>query len=209
MLQNYKIFSGQIEIIITSVKPEKLRKKEVVFIIDLLNQIMQILPLIRKGGKKNRIHIIHKKPELAFNYFSACYRNIIAAGGIVRNRNGEILLIKKNDKWDLPKGQIKRGEKKRDAAMREISEECGVKQLEIVKKIEKTYHIGRKKGKRFFKTTHWYEMNCWDENNLQPEIAEGISEVKWVRLSQLPFYSENTYANLKKMLDQYSKNGLI
>ena len=51
---------------------------------------------------------------------------IEAAGGLVINRKGEYLFIYRNDKWDLPKGKLEKGERKRQGAVREVEEECGI-----------------------------------------------------------------------------------
>lgn len=203
MLQNYKIFSGNVEIIITSDKPKKLHTKEELFVIKSLSEIRKISRLARKGGRLKRIYILHSEPKEALDYLSDCFRHIDAAGGIVKNTKGQILFIYKNKRWDLPKGQVRRKEKKTEAAIREISEECGVKKLDLLRKIGKTYHIGSKKGKRFFKTTHWYEINCEDEYNTSPDLSEGITEVRWINVPISTFYFENTYLNLQNLLTNY------
>lgn len=168
--------------------------------------IKQILRFVRKDSRLKKIYIIHPQPKEALDYLSKRYRHIIAAGGIVKNKKGDLLFIRKNKKWDLPKGQVKKGEKKKAAALRETSEECGVKQLEVIAKIGKTYHIGSRNGKRFFKTTHWFEMNCFDEQNISPDISEGITGVKWVKKSLLADYLENSYANLQNLMNYYLEN---
>ena len=45
------------------------------------------------------------------------------AGSLVVNRNKELLLIFRKGKWDLPKGRVKKHEKKRHGALRETAEE--------------------------------------------------------------------------------------
>jgi NAD+ diphosphatase len=49
-----------------------------------------------------------------------------AGGGLVYNKNGEILFIFRNGKWDLPKGGKEKREKMKLTAMREVEEETGV-----------------------------------------------------------------------------------
>src|SRR5690554_4462920 len=61
-----------------------------------------------------------------------------AAGGLVYNQKGEILFIYRNGKWDLPKGGIEKNEKKKQAAIREVEEETGIKKLCILEKLDKT-----------------------------------------------------------------------
>ena len=64
-----------------------------------------------------------------------------AAGGLVYNNKKEILFIHRNSKWDLPKGGLEKGESHKEAAIREVEEETGVKDLEIRAFITKTYHV--------------------------------------------------------------------
>ena len=49
------------------------------------------------------------------------------AGGVVFNRQGEVLLLKhKKDEWVFPKGHLEQGETHLEAALREVEEEAGV-----------------------------------------------------------------------------------
>ncbi|MCK4730026.1 MAG: NUDIX domain-containing protein [Candidatus Aenigmarchaeota archaeon] len=67
------------------------------------------------------------------------------AGGVVMNRKGLILIVNQNgNSWSLPKGHIDDGEEELTAAKREIYEESGVSDLELIKKLGKykRYRIG-------------------------------------------------------------------
>src|SRR5215831_16424428 len=68
--------------------------------------------------------------------FLGQYRVIKAAGGLVLNDHEEVLLIYRRNMWDLPKGKLDEGEKLRAAALREVQEETGLKNLEIVSSIK-------------------------------------------------------------------------
>ncbi|MEK5038672.1 NUDIX hydrolase [Sporosarcina sp. FSL K6-3457] len=53
--------------------------------------------------------------------------HIVAAGGIVEDAHGNILLVKTNDGgWVFPGGQVEVGENLMDALSREIKEESGI-----------------------------------------------------------------------------------
>ncbi|WP_248930815.1 NUDIX hydrolase [Paenibacillus hamazuiensis] len=53
--------------------------------------------------------------------------HIVAAGGIVENEQGQILLVKtRHDGWVYPGGQVEVGENLIDALIREIKEESGI-----------------------------------------------------------------------------------
>ena len=81
-----------------------------------------------------------------------------AGGGLVYNKNGDVLFIFRGGKWDLPKGGIEKGEEIEDTALREVEEETGVKGLKITRKLSKTYHIFKRNGRYKLKITHWFEM---------------------------------------------------
>ena len=85
---------------------------------------------------------------------------IKAAGGLVKNLNGEYLFIYRNDKWDLPKGKVEKNERVKEAAVREVEEECGIKVDKLGDKICKTYHVYINKGDVVLKKTHWFDMKC-------------------------------------------------
>ena len=51
----------------------------------------------------------------------------ISSGGVVVFNNAILLLRKFNGDWVLPKGKVEQGETLEQAALREVSEESGVK----------------------------------------------------------------------------------
>ena len=57
-----------------------------------------------------------------------------AAVSILVHKNKEILFIKRNGIWDLPKGKLENNESLFKCAEREVEEECGVNQLTIKEK---------------------------------------------------------------------------
>ena len=56
---------------------------------------------------------------------------IYTSGGLVI-KNNKILFIKKNGIWDLPKGKIEKGHKKKQTAIKEISEETGLNEESLI-----------------------------------------------------------------------------
>lgn len=120
-----------------------------------------------------------------------------AAGGLVYNPKGEILFIFRNGKWDLPKGGIEKNEGKKEAAIREVEEETGVKNLKIIEKLDKTYHIFKRNGKFRLKITYWYKMETSFMENLIPQKEEGIEKAVWAQPNQVAELLENSYENIK------------
>ncbi|MFZ2390772.1 MAG: NUDIX domain-containing protein [Minisyncoccales bacterium] len=56
------------------------------------------------------------------------------AGGVVINEYDEVIVVnQRGGSWSLPKGHIEKNETELEAAIREIYEESGVKNLELIK----------------------------------------------------------------------------
>ncbi|RYJ40471.1 NUDIX hydrolase [Flavobacterium beibuense] len=124
-----------------------------------------------------------------------------AGGGLVYNKKGEVLFIFRNGKWDLPKGGIEKGEGIEDAALREVEEETGVKNLKITQKLQKTYHVFKRNGNYKLKVTHWYEMKSDYKGKLQAQENEGIEKVAWLNPEQIKEALTNSYENIKLLFE--------
>lgn len=125
---------------------------------------------------------------------------IEAAGGIVKNPAGAYLFIYRNDKWDLPKGKIEKGEKTKEAAVREVEEECGIKVSRLGKKICKTYHAYISREEVVLKKTHWYEMKSRGKEKLKPQTEEGITDVRWFKKKNVDTIIANTFPSIMDVL---------
>ncbi|MCB0515633.1 MAG: NUDIX domain-containing protein [Chitinophagales bacterium] len=113
--------------------------------------------------------------------------DIFAAGGVVSNRLGEILIIYRLQKWDLPKGKIEANEGIRETALREVREETSIEQLALIRSMAVyprfqpyTLHSYWHKNKRLLKTTYWFEMYAAGNESPKPQTEEGIEWAKWI-----------------------------
>lgn len=105
------------------------------------------------------------------------------AGGIVLNKDGLVLVVSQNgNSWSLPKGHIDEGEDKLTAAKREIYEESGISDLELVKEFEsyQRYKIGLDGGedKSELKAIYMFLFKTKEEN-LKP-LDPTNPEARWV-----------------------------
>ncbi|WP_340074702.1 NUDIX hydrolase [Leptobacterium sp. I13] len=128
---------------------------------------------------------------------------VVAAGGLVLNKEKEVLFIFRNGKWDLPKGKVDKGETLEKAAIREVEEETGVKKLVIDNFLARTYHIFKRNGKYKLKETHWFTMKTEYRGELVAECEEGIEHVEWKSATQIPEALKNSYQNIKSLLKDY------
>lgn len=107
------------------------------------------------------------------------------AGGIVfrRDKEGgiEILLIQDaKDRWTIPKGHIEEGENAQDAAKREIGEEAGLTDTEVLGWLGKIHFRYRRVDKLVLMTTQIYLVRAkGDTNAIQKE--EWMNGIKWFK----------------------------
>lgn len=144
-----------------------------------------------------------------WDLFLTQHHMIIAGGGWVKNMEGELLIIERNGKIDMPKGKLEDKEDIATCAVREVKEECRVKRCEITGPAIKTYHCYPYKGDFALKTTYWYPMRTDYSKKLKPQKEEGITAVYWAtpellrqRMEEMPVYN-----SLEEELKRFAKIG--
>ncbi len=145
--------------------------------------------------------ITSDNPDELFRMFTSFYLILEAAGGIVRSDHGKVLFIKRFGKWDLPKGKIESGETPDEGALREVSEECGIKNLRIAGVLPPTYHTYRTDGIRMLKKTNWFAMVNEPTEKPVPQTEEGISEAIWLVPAQFDLVLQNTYRSIAELIN--------
>ncbi|MDQ2864384.1 MAG: NUDIX domain-containing protein [Bacteroidota bacterium] len=128
------------------------------------------------------------------------FKLIQAAGGLVKNKNGEILLIFRRGKWDLPKGKLDENESIIECALREVKEETGLTDIKAGKEIGATFHTYVQFGKHILKQSHWFMMVAKKDEPLMPQTEEDITEIKWVKKEDLEKYLNNTFPTIISVL---------
>lgn len=104
------------------------------------------------------------------------------AGGIVYRKKGkdvEILLIQDaKDRWTIPKGHIEEGEVAKDTAAREIKEETGLQQMNVLNWLGKINFRYRRQQSLVLMTTDIFLVEAkGDTNKLKPE--DWMNGIKW------------------------------
>jgi len=122
-------------------------------------------------GKKNQIQEIVREPT---------------AGGVVFRRNNddiEILLIQDaKDRWTIPKGHIEEGETAKQTAKREIGEEAGLSNVDVLNWLGKIHFRYRRLDKLVLMTTQIYLVRAGgDTNDIQKE--EWMNGIKWFKFN--------------------------
>ena len=125
---------------------------------------------------------------------------IEAAGGIVRKKD-HFLFIKRHGLWDIPKGKLEKGESPEEGAVREIEEECDIQGLQLRDHLMDTFHTYEQKGKLYLKKTFWYIVDVSeDEQDLNPQTEEGITEVRFFKWNELGQVKSNTYQSIVEVI---------
>ncbi|MEO8766246.1 MAG: NUDIX hydrolase [Ginsengibacter sp.] len=128
------------------------------------------------------------------------FKLVIACGGLVKNNEGEILLIFRRGKWDLPKGKLDENETLPECAWREVKEETGLTKIKAGKQIDTTYHTYVEFGKHILKESHWYAMQAKADEILIPQAEEDITDIRWVKKTDLSKYLDNTFPSIVSLL---------
>lgn len=150
----------------------------------------------------NSIRVLCDDPEVAFRRFGEEFTPIEAAGGVVVNGRGEWLMIRRNNRWDLPKGHVEAGESFDRCAEREIEEETGVKAA-VLRPLCDTWHayFFPKTQRWELKRTHWYLLRSTERGELKPQTEEGIVEVAWCTPNDVEHYLKESYPTIRRVVE--------
>ena len=200
--QNYRIYFNEGSLILADSMSGLKGISNVYFIDDTeLNKSFNILTSQASAGRNMNFAAICEDPAQVLEDFMAQHTVIQAAGGIVFNKDHEMLCIKRNGIWDLPKGKIERHEDQRAAALREVMEETGINHLNISEKVGTTYHSYFEDDAFLVKETHWYFMAA-SSTHFSPQQEEGITEVVF---NPIEWYQTNDFKSYASVHEIISK----
>jgi 8-oxo-dGTP pyrophosphatase MutT (NUDIX family) len=205
--QRYKIYVNEILVFLTNTNA--LEKVDIIndetLIQHYTGNLEDLKQMISKCKKKASFSkmIIHSDDFIALKKdFKSLYLTVEAAGGLVKNEHNEFLFIFRRGHWDLPKGKMEKNEGKKEAAVREVIEETGIRNVSIQSKIGVTRHaFETKSGKKIIKKSYWYLMDA-PKVELTPQIEEDIQKAEWMTLKKFRSCSP-IYNNILYIINKY------
>lgn len=200
-MQKYKVFINDKWIFFGEFAEGQYPENEDYKVLDVSDRLIFNFAEMIKAGTFDGNIILKGNSDImdSFNLFLKQFVVIEAAGGIVQNSSGAYLLIKRFTVWDFPKGKIEKGERKAEAALREVQEETRVENLQIHKELQTVYHIYRFGRDWIVKKTFWFLMYSDFQGALKPQKEESIMEAIWAPKAEIANFLSDTYASLKEL----------
>ncbi|HLS94466.1 MAG TPA: NUDIX domain-containing protein [Sphingobacterium sp.] len=189
------------QLILADFVPKKLSIVQTIGLQDI--DLEKLFQASKNKVSKNTTYLyIHPDAESTFRSILQKHTIIKAAGGVVKNGDGKYLFIHRLGKWDLPKGKVEDNEKMREAAVREVEEECGIQIHYLGPKLLTTYHTYVMRGRFVVKQTNWYEMGVNKSPKLFPQSEEDITDARWLDKEDFDMVTENTYPLIAQIINQ-------
>jgi 8-oxo-dGTP pyrophosphatase MutT (NUDIX family) len=187
--------------ILISPEPDRLQKYGLFHKFYDTSELYKIIADFQADKSITAINIYGPDIKHIWKIFRIYFTEVGAAGGLVMHKSGRYLFIEKKGKLDLPKGHIEKGEEPDACALREVSEECGIRGHLIVKPICPSYHTYSWEGISYLKKTNWFLMQYDGEMITKPQTSEGITKVQWLFPDELNLIKDNAWLSLMELIN--------
>jgi 8-oxo-dGTP pyrophosphatase MutT (NUDIX family) len=133
-------------------------------------------------------------------------RDETSAGGVVfrfsESRPVFLLIRDSHQNWGFPKGHVENGEAPASAALREVAEETGLKDLAMRGPIDEIDWYFKSKGDVIHKVCSFFLMQT-AESSTAPQRDEGITACRWFEFDEAD--TTISYANAREILRRAHK----
>lgn len=195
-MESISIYFGDTEVVITNIPPDS-HHLEIIADTSTNNlgaKIRKNLEIVKC------VALLSSEPMTTFEQLKQEFVLVEAAGGVVQNERGELLMIELRGRWDLPKGHIEAGEEASVAALREVEEETGVvAELVDNEPLAATWHAYDTYGRWELKRTRWWRMRA-SGGELKAQDEEGIARVEWCSAESVQQRLKMSYATIRRVI---------
>jgi len=196
----YKVYFEN-RFILLSPEPDRLQKYGLFHKFNDTSELYKIIADFQADKSLANINIYGTNIKHLWKIFRIYFTEVSAAGGLVKHISGRFLFIEKKGKLDLPKGHVDIGEDPDECAIREVSEECGIRGHTVVKQICSSYHTYSWEGISYLKKTHWFLMKYDGEMVNNPQASEGITRVEWLLPDEINSIKGNAWLSLMDIIN--------
>lgn len=184
-----------------SPEPDRVQKYSLFHKFSTTEALYKQIAEFQENTSIDSINIYSTNIKHLWKMFRIYFTEVGAAGGLVRHLTGRYLFIEKKGKLDLPKGHIDKNEEPAACALREVSEECGIKDHHILKPLTPSYHTYTWEGISYLKKTHWFLMRYDGPMITEPQTEEGITKVEWLFPEELTKIKGQAWLSLTDLIN--------
>ncbi len=200
----YKIYFGDSPLFLTDQLDAEMQDimhhDDGVFMDELSNAAVKSMIHEMKDPRRHAGVFYHEQLDQLQKAFWKHFTIIKAGGGLVKNDQGKLLMILRRGKWDLPKGKLDPGETLEQCALREVEEETGISQLEILSQAGITFHVYDEYGKHILKESYWYHMRAKGDQTPVAQAEEQITDITWASEDEVESNLRNSFPLIRDLL---------
>ncbi len=204
ILQMYKIFFKDRVVYLTDkIDDDLTRDFGAIHKLGSEGELKHFLADFESNTDRQEAFIYHHNQYELLKRFRGLFKNLLAAGGFIWDKDkSHFLTMKRLGKLDLPKGKIEVNETFEEAALREVSEECGIEHPEIIRPLGPTFHTYQLEDQKILKEVRWFEMIYHGNSSPTPQLEENITHIHWTPKNEGSLFIQKTYPSIVQILEK-------